>query len=169
MESVNKLRLDFIFPYSRKEGAVAATVLNKRRVPGWRLVKGWPTTWRLTIGRWLLAMVVVITITIILSMVLEETVRAMRKKDTWDKVVQPALYVRRSVFIDLKILHLQENLFFPLQIITFAFHHQVEECSGVQDCFCELTPVSLYFALHKYFWANNLLRFPKVFLPKSQT
>ena len=94
-------------------------------------------------------MVVVITITTILSMVLEETVRAMRKKDTWDKVVQPALYVRRSVFIDLKILHLQEN--FPLQIITFAFHHQVEECSGVQDCFCELTPVSLNFALHKYF------------------
>ena len=114
MESVNKLRLDFIFPSSRREGAVTATVLNKRRVPGWRLVKGWPTTWRLTIGRWLLAMVVVAmtTITIILSMVLEETVRAMRKKDTWDKVVQPALYVRRSVFIDLKILHLQENLFF---------------------------------------------------------
>ena len=112
MESVNKLRLDFIFPSSRREGAVAATVLNKRRVPGWRLVKGWPATWRLTIGRWLCAMVVVITITTILSMVLEETVRAMRKKDTWDKVVQPALYVRRSVFIDLKILHLQENLFF---------------------------------------------------------
>jgi len=42
-----------------------------------------------------MVVVVVITITIILSMVLEETVRAMRKKDTWDKVVQPALYARR--------------------------------------------------------------------------
>ena len=121
MESVNKLRLDFIFPSSRREGAVTATVLNKRRVPGWRLVKGWPTTWRLTIGRWLLAMVVVITVTTLLSMVLEETGPAMRKKDTWDKVVQPALYARRSVFKDLKILHLQENLFFPLQNITFAY------------------------------------------------
>lgn len=43
----------------------------------------------------MVVVVAMITITTILSMVLEETVRAMRKKDTWDKVVQPALYVRR--------------------------------------------------------------------------
>ena len=150
MKSVNKLRLDFIFPSSRREGAVAATVLNKRRVLGWRLVKDWPTTWRLTIGRWLLAMVVVITITIILSMVLEETGRAMRKEDiTLAKVVQPALYARRWVLEDFSLI--RKKFWLSPQNITFAFHHQVEECSGVQDCFCELTPVSLYFAVHKYF------------------
>jgi len=44
----------------------------------------------------MVVVVAMITITIILSMVLEETGRAMRKEDiTLAKVVQPALYARR--------------------------------------------------------------------------
>ena len=166
MESVNKLRLDFIFPSSRREGAVAATVLNKRRVPGWKLVKDWPTTWRLTIGRWLLAMVVVvamITITItILSMVLEETVRAMRKEDiTQAKVVQPALYARRWVLEDFSLI--RKKFWLSPQNITFTFHHQVEECNGVQDCFCELTPVSLYFCRSQVFLSQQFIQISESF------
>jgi len=44
----------------------------------------------------MVVVVAMITITIFLSMVLEETVLAMRKEDiTQAKVVQPALYARR--------------------------------------------------------------------------
>ena len=49
----------------------------------------------------------------------------------------------------------------------FLYFHQVEQCSGIQDCFCELAPVSFSSHMCNLHRTHNFCWFSQIFLPFS--
>ena len=84
---------------------------------------------------------------------------ARKRRGIMSKEIGPARAVPRWISNSSSAIIVQSWIFFNF--------HQVEQCSGIQDCFCELAPVSFSSHMCNLHRTRNFCWFSQISLPFS--